>query len=159
MYSGSNVSRANFAKSIQESVPEFVKTGTILLKDNNHGTINMILKPENLGNVKLNLQVSDKVITGHITVASKEAYDAFKDCIQNLKQAFEAGGYDSAEFTLSFDMSHQGGQFSENSQAAEQMNRFFSEKTYSQYVSSEEAEPSAAVYYEAESSYRVSVVA
>ena len=46
-----------FNQQIETSVPEFVKAGRLVLRDNNSGSVNMILKPESLGNVKISLNV------------------------------------------------------------------------------------------------------
>ncbi|MBR1615429.1 MAG: flagellar hook-length control protein FliK, partial [Treponema sp.] len=75
------------SNTVQHNAAEFVKAGNIILKDANQGTINLILKPESLGNVKISLSLSDKTISGQILVASKEAYDAFRDNIESIKQA------------------------------------------------------------------------
>lgn len=87
---------------ILENVPEFVKAGTLVLKDNNIGTINIVMHPESLGDVKVRLELSDKIIAGNITVASKEAWQAFKENIPTLQSAFEHSGFESAAFNLSF---------------------------------------------------------
>ena len=88
--------------AVQHSAPEFVKAGSIVLKDGNKGTINLIMRPESLGNVKISLSLSDKTISGQITVASKEAYDAFKESIDSIRQAFAESGFDTGAFDLSF---------------------------------------------------------
>lgn len=87
---------------IQQNASDFVKAGNILLKDNDAGSIKLILHPESLGNVKIDLQISDKNITGRIVVASAEAYNAFKDSTDSLKQAFINSGFESAGLDLSF---------------------------------------------------------
>ncbi|OJF77625.1 MAG: hypothetical protein BKP49_01210 [Treponema sp. CETP13] len=87
---------------LQTNTQEFVKAGTIALKDNNQGTINLILHPDDLGNVKINLEISDNVLKGKIVVASKEAYNAFQNNLTNLKQAFTANGFDSASFNVTW---------------------------------------------------------
>ena len=61
----------------------------------------MALKPEALGNVKITLELSDKVVSGHITVASREAFEAFRQNLDTLRQAFVQSGFDNATFTLS----------------------------------------------------------
>lgn len=152
--------KALLTQQIQYNAPEFVKAGSMVLKDDGHGTINMILKPESLGNVKVSLEVSDKVITGNITVASKEAFEAFKDSIQNLKQAFENAGYDSAEFNLSFDSSRQNQGFAQSESGREQMMQLLSDRAYSSFVSAETEDiADRQVFYENDTSYRVDVVA
>ena len=96
---GSNY-QSMLANQIQNNAPEFVKAGSIVLRDNNQGTINLILHPESLGNVKVSLQLTDKVIAGQIVVQSQEAYNAFRDSIDSLKQAFAQNGFDTANFNL-----------------------------------------------------------
>lgn len=98
---GSNF-QAMLSNQIQQNAGEIVKAGSIVLKDNNNGSIKLILHPEALGNVKIDLSISDKTISGKIIVASQEAFNAFKESSENLKQAFLDMGYDSAGLELSF---------------------------------------------------------
>jgi flagellar hook-length control protein FliK len=99
-------SKATFASmlstEIRNNAGEFVKTGLITLRDNKSGTINLVLHPEELGNVKIKLELSDKLITGKIIVSSEEAYSAFKNNIESLRQAFLSSGFDSAGFELAW---------------------------------------------------------
>lgn len=87
---------------LQSNSAELVKTGSIILKDGNVGTINLILHPEELGNVKLKLEISDNVLTGKITVASEEAFNAFKENLTSLRQSFESKGFETSGFDLSW---------------------------------------------------------
>ena len=87
---------------IKNSADDFVKAGSIILRDGNRGSINLILHPEELGNVKIRLQISDNILTGRITVASEEAYNAFKSNIAALTEAFASNGFDTAGFDLSW---------------------------------------------------------
>lgn len=98
---GSNF-QAMLSNQIQQNAGEIVKAGNIVLKDNDIGSIKLILKPEQLGNVKIDLHISDKSITGRIVVASQEAYNAFKESAESLKQAFINSGFESAGLDLAF---------------------------------------------------------
>ena len=147
------------SQQIQFNAPDFVRAGNIVLQDNNSGSINMILKPEDLGNVKINLHLSDNVITGQITVNSKEAFDAFKQNLETLKQAFQNSGFENANLSLSYaDTSSGSFAQGERQQSSEQ---FFSNKVYGDYASSAEISGAASsqAAYSADSDRKISVVA
>ena len=121
--------QAMLANQIKQNAGEFVKAGSIVLKDNNAGSIKLILKPESLGNVKVDLQISDKNITGRIVVASQEAFNAFKENADSLKQAFINSGFENANFDLCFAgqnaFGNQSGSKQENPAASFQMARTY----------------------------------
>ncbi|MCR5612444.1 flagellar hook-length control protein FliK, partial [Treponema sp.] len=94
--------QAMLENQIAENAGDFVKAGNIVLKDNNVGKINLILHPENLGNVKISLELSDKVVTGKILVTSQEAFNAFNSTQEHLKTAFIESGFDNASFDVAF---------------------------------------------------------
>lgn len=122
------------SQQIQHNAPDFVKAGNIVLRDNNQGTINMILKPEALGNVKVSLQLSDKVITGEITVQTKEAMEAFKENIQALRQAFVQSGYEDVQFNLNLAQNDSNGNFMQQGQQAEGEKFFLANRTYGDFA-------------------------
>jgi hypothetical protein len=91
------------SQELKNNAADFVKTGQIILKDNNAGLIRLTLHPENLGNVKISLDLSgDNRISGKIEVNSKEAYEAFSESMGGLSDAFVQGGFESAGFDLSW---------------------------------------------------------
>ncbi len=147
-------------QQIETSAPDFVKAGSIVLRDNNQGQINMILRPESLGNVKFNLHVSDNVITGQITVHSKEAFEAFRQNLDNLRQAFQDSGFENASLNLSL-AENSSGSF-QQSQQHQSSEKFLSERAYGNYVSSADSDDYASVApaaYDAGSDRQVSIVA
>ena len=90
------------SQELRSNAADFVKTGHIILRDNNSGLIRLTLHPESLGNVNISLELSDKKISGKIHVSSQEAYDAFNENLDGLSQAFVQGGFESAGFDLSW---------------------------------------------------------
>ncbi len=157
---GSNF-QAMLTQQLQHNAPDFVKAGTVVLKDNNQGTINMILKPESLGNVKVKLNLSDKVITGEITVHSQEAYDAFKESIGSLKAAFQQSGFETAGFELSL-ASDGSNQNHGSAGKEEQQNagyQFYSDQVYGELVEGQSLSSDLSEQYEGKSIYTVDFVA
>lgn len=94
--------QAMLKNQITQNAGDFVKAANIVLRDNNQGSINLILHPEELGNVKISMEVHGKEIVGHITVASREAMEAFGQSADALKNSFLQSGFESAKFDVSF---------------------------------------------------------
>lgn len=123
--SGSNF-QAMLQNQIQANADSFVKAGNIVLKDNNVGEIKLVLHPESLGNVKIDLHLKDNTISGKIIVQTQEAFEAFKESAESLRNAFASSGFEASGFELSFAGQNRGGnQFSENENQANRMKRVF----------------------------------
>lgn len=146
------------AQQVQENAPDFARAGSIVLRDNDSGSINMILKPESLGNVKINLQLSDNGITGQITVNSKEAFEAFRQNLDTLRQAFQDSGFENASLNLSF-ADTSSGPFS-NGERQNSSGQFLSGQVYGKYTADRQDSSSAAeaALYEGISDRKVSVI-
>ena len=118
------------SSEIQNNAYEFVKAGSMVLKDNKSGTINLILHPDELGSVKIQLELSDKLIAGKIVVATKEAYEAFNSSMNALKDAFNASGFESSNFDLSWS----GKESSSNQDETKNSYGFYYEKNLTEVV-------------------------
>lgn len=90
------------SQEIKNNSNEIIKNGSIILKDGDTGTINLILHPEKLGSVKIKLELSENNVDAKIVVQTEEAYRALKESVQSLKSAFAESGFESSGFDLSF---------------------------------------------------------
>lgn len=142
------------SQELQNNAGEFVRAGQIILKDNNKGTINLVLHPEELGNVKIQLELSDKVITGKIVVASEEAYQAFKSNLNDLRNAFTMNGFDNVSFDLSWT-----GEGSKNNQNNSEQQQFFAKATAEQIFTSRDSYEVGSSYVEYNDYTAISIIA
>ncbi len=94
--------RALLAERMQEAWNgEIVQSARIVLRDGDSGTIRLRLRPESLGNVKIELNLADNNISGRIVVESDEAKSAFERNMSELSDAFRRGGFESASLQVS----------------------------------------------------------
>ncbi len=147
------------SNQIEANAPDLVKAGTILLKDNDKGSINLVLHPDDLGNVKIHLSMDGKTISAHITVNTKEALEVFKDNAQTLREAFAKNGFD----TSNFDVSYNGNSNGQN-QSFEEMydgSQFMARKVYNDFLSggNEDGYIQDAYEFAVNSEYSINIVA
>jgi flagellar hook-length control protein FliK len=79
---------------------DIVQSARVILRDGDSGTIRLRLRPESLGNVKIELNLSDNNISGRIVVESDEAKSAFERNMGELADAFKRGGFESASLEV-----------------------------------------------------------
>lgn len=153
---GSNF-QAMLSNAVQENAPDFVKAGNIVLKDNKQGSINLILRPEGLGNVKISLNLDDKNLSAQIVVHTKEAMEAFKESIPSLKQAFTESGFETGSFDLNFsnNQSNQQG----FAQGENQNQQLFAQKSYGEFVTPGALAQEGSADSSMEGSYAINIVA
>ena len=75
---------------------KIVKQAGVILKDGGAGEIRLNLKPEQLGNVRIRLEVKDTVIVGRIIVENTSVREAFEQNMANLQRAFRDSGFESS---------------------------------------------------------------
>ncbi|MDR1863156.1 MAG: flagellar hook-length control protein FliK [Treponema sp.] len=88
---------------------DIVKQASILVRNQQEGTIRLTLKPETLGNIKIRLEMAENKITGHIIVESQEALKAFERELPVLEKAFRDSGF--SETNLDMSMAGNGGSY------------------------------------------------
>ena len=144
--------------AVQENAPDFVKAGNIVLKDNNQGSINLILRPEGLGNVKISLNLDDKNLSAQILVHTKEAMEAFKESIPALKQAFTESGFETGSFDLNFSNNSNQQGFAQGENQNQQNAGILAHKTYGDFVTPSALAAEAADAYN-NTPYGINIVA
>jgi flagellar protein FlbC len=93
--------RAMLAERLQDAWNgDIVQSARIILRDGDSGTIRLRLRPESLGSVKIELNLSDNSISGRIVVESDEAKSAFERNMSELADAFKRGGFESASLEV-----------------------------------------------------------
>lgn len=125
---------------------EIVQSAHIVLRDGDAGTIRLRLRPESLGNVKIELNLSDNNISGKIVVESDEAKSAFERNMNQLADAFKQGGFDTASLQVSVGGGSGGGAQARGGQGDEASSPFFSERLRSAVDSPAEPATAASAY-------------
>lgn len=106
---------------------DIVRQAHVLLRDGGEGTIRLALRPESLGNVKIQLELAEKKIIGHIIVESNEALRAFEREIPSLEQAFKDSGFGETSLDTAL-ASGTDGQGGNPQQSDSEAGPFFSER-------------------------------
>lgn len=126
-------------KNERGEIDKSVKSAKITLFNNDKGEILLVLHPESLGNVKINLKLNENTIETYVSVSTKEAYKAFVESDYfNLKQALSDGGFEVGKFNVAMDAGAAGSGFS---QKGEDSPELYNAKRYEEgKVAREEAE-------------------
>ena len=77
----------------QRFIPEFVKQTGIILKEGGNGEIRLVLKPENLGSIRIRLALSESSLEGRIVVDNNSVKELVESSLDNLKNALRLEGY------------------------------------------------------------------
>lgn len=148
--------QAMLNNQLQQTAPEFVRAGSLILKDNDKGTINLVLHPDDLGNVKIHLSLDGKTVSAHITVNTKEALEVFKDNAQTLREAFIQNGFDTANFDVSY---NQNGNNNQNFEQQFNGMEFAAHHAYSDFELADDAGYLPQDFYEKNGEYSINIVA
>lgn len=87
---------------------DIVKQAKFIFKDNDQGEIKLILKPESLGQVKINLNLKENHIVGQIFVENSSVKDVFLENMGNLSKAMSENGWDSVDLDVSLNDGREG---------------------------------------------------
>ena len=119
-------SRSQNIKNLQSSVlnqlkeslnSQIVKQAGIVVKNNGTGEIRLVMKPESLGKVRIQLSLNDNHIAGRIIVENNIVREIFESNLENLYKAFGSEGFEAGGLEVSVE--GQGG----NSGARQQKGR------------------------------------
>ncbi|OQY34540.1 MAG: hypothetical protein B6241_04530 [Spirochaetaceae bacterium 4572_59] len=84
-------------KQLQEGgTKELAKNIRFVLKDHNQGEIKLILKPEALGKVRIQLNLQENNIVGKIFVENNSVKQVFLNNLSNLTKALEDSGFQTS---------------------------------------------------------------
>lgn len=80
---------------------QVVKSTGIVLKDGSSGEIRLLLKPEHLGSVRIQLEMKDNLISGKIVVENQNVRQLFQQNLESLYRAFQESGFSTASLNVS----------------------------------------------------------
>ena len=95
---------SSFSAYVRENLSsEIVKQSGIILRNNNKGEIRLVLKPENLGRVRVRIQLDENRISGRIFVDNGFVKENFDQNLESLYRSFRNSGFDASEFEVLVD--------------------------------------------------------
>ena len=104
---GSGDTQAIMSRSFQETLNnEIVRHSGIILRNGGEGELRLVLKPENLGSVRILLNLSGDHIEGQIIVENNTIKELFESHLLNLRNAFKEDGFESAALEVSVGNGH-----------------------------------------------------
>jgi hypothetical protein len=109
---GTSAARAMSAEELVEAFrqqmkgqlgSDIVRQARFVLRGQNSGEISLILKPENLGRVRIRMNLEDKSIDGRIFVENETVKEAFSQALDDLREAFLDQGFEDLNLDISLD--------------------------------------------------------
>ncbi|MFP4441655.1 MAG: flagellar hook-length control protein FliK [Spirochaetia bacterium] len=98
-------------RNVQEQMQgDFVRSARLVLKNAGNGEIRLLLRPEELGSVRIKMEVGDNRITGRIIVDSPQARETMEQNLPSLYKALKESGFESASLDISLGNREDGGE-------------------------------------------------
>ena len=82
---------------------DIVRQVKVILNRSDAGEVQITLRPDNLGRVRLRIQMVDNHLTGRIYVESAAAREAFRSALDGLQTKLVESGFDAADLELAWD--------------------------------------------------------
>jgi len=81
--------------------PQILQQAHVFLRNQEDGEIRLVLKPAELGEVKIRLQVRERLIEGHITVENTIVRELFEQNRNELAASFQEQGFEMSQLEVS----------------------------------------------------------
>lgn len=95
------VATATFENKLAElAKQEILKHAAIVVKDGGNGEIQLLLKPESLGSVRVKLNIEDNNIVGRIIVDNSNVKQIMEQNLADLENALKDNGYQNPSFEV-----------------------------------------------------------
>ncbi len=93
-------------RHLQQQLKDFatgdvVRHARFVVKENSGGEIRLLLRPKELGTVRVRLEVQDNRIAGRIIVENTTVREAFEQTLPELQRAFREAGLDTGSLEVS----------------------------------------------------------
>ncbi|MCK5249260.1 MAG: flagellar hook-length control protein FliK, partial [Spirochaetaceae bacterium] len=82
---------------------DIVRQVKVILNRSDAGEVQITLRPDNLGRVRVKIQMVDNHLTGRIYVESAAAREAFRSALDGLQTKLVESGFDAADLELAWD--------------------------------------------------------
>ncbi len=93
--------QSSVLSQLRESVnSQIVKQAGIVVKGNGTGEIKLVMKPESLGKVRIQLSLNDNHIAGRIIVENNIVREIFESNLENLYKAFGSEGFEAGRLDV-----------------------------------------------------------
>lgn len=85
----------------EQANPEIVRQARLVVRGESSGDIRLVLKPEHLGRVRINLHLEDNRIAGRIIVENSSVKEAFQENLQALQRSLQQSGIETSGLEVS----------------------------------------------------------